>query len=574
MFHRSRTLINFRMRLAYAEALPQLVVLGILSGLATGGLIILFRLAIDLPLEALLPGADAENFEELDPLLRLVLPLAGALLILLFLWRRVPAERKVGVVHVLERLGYHQARLPFSNLVTQFVGGTLAIWSGQSVGREGPSIHLGAACSSLLGQWLKVPNNSLRILVGCGTAAAISAGFNTPLAGVVFAMEVVLIEYTIVGFTPVIVSAVTAALLIQLTYGAEPAFVIPALKVENLGEIVFVIAVGLVIGVMAAGFNALLARALQFSGSALYKRLLFAGAATGVVAFFVPEVMGIGYDTISDIMHGQLGIGLLIAVLLAKWLLTPVVIGLGIPGGLIAPALMIGAAAGAVLGLLAGAVDLMPVSDVGIYAMLGMGSMMGAVLNAPLAALVALLELTGNPNIIFPAMIAIVTSNLTVRYGFKLPSAFQVSLQAQGLDHRDEPLSQALSRSGVGSQMSRSFVVTGRSIERTTAQVLLAGQPDWLLVADGGAPLVVLLPGDLDSYLQHDATSEATVDLLEIPGLRHDIRRLVVSATLKEALDLMNRESVDALYVENYFDEIVGVITRSQIEDCYTQRRG
>jgi len=106
------------------------------------------------------------------------------------------------VVHVLERLARHQGHMPLRNAIIQFVTGVIALASGQSGGREGPAIHLGAAGSSLIGHYLKLPNNSIRVLVGCGAAAAISASFNTPIAGVIFSMEVIIMEYTIAGFIP------------------------------------------------------------------------------------------------------------------------------------------------------------------------------------------------------------------------------------------------------------------------------------------------------------------------------------------------------------------------------------
>jgi CIC family chloride channel protein len=111
---------------------------------------------------------------------------------------------QTGVVHVMERLAYHQGCLPLRNAIMQFLGAVLCLITGQSLGREGPAVHLGAASGSLMAQRLRLSNNSIRTLVACGTAAAIHASFNTPMAGVVFAMEVVMMEYTIAGFTPVI----------------------------------------------------------------------------------------------------------------------------------------------------------------------------------------------------------------------------------------------------------------------------------------------------------------------------------------------------------------------------------
>lgn len=577
MFKDSLSFEHFRNRLAHAEALPQLVLLGILSGLITGAVILAFRLMIDLPLEAWLPGGDQENFEQLPLIARIILPLVGVLALFLLLWKLTPKTRKVGVVHVLERLSYHQGRLPAANFFVQFFGAGIAILSGQSVGREGPAVHLGAACGSLMGQTFKLPNNTLRLLVGCGVAAAISASFNTPLAGVVFAMEVILMEYTVIGFTPVLVASVTAALLIKATYGDEPAFTIPALQIQSLTETPYIILLGLICAMMAAGFIHLMIQTQLKIKWPLAVRLLLAGSLTALVATVYPQVMGVGYDTVSAALEGNTELKVLLGLLLAKWLLTPVVLGLGIPGGLIGPSFYIGAVTGAVFALLLSLFTGLDHSGVGFYAMLGMGAMMGAVLNAPLAALIALLELTANPNIIFPGMLAIVVASTTVRYVFKQPSVFLTSLKAQGLDYRQEPLSQALETLRVSDVMSRGAIRCGFRVNIDSMLQMLAQQPKWIVLDNAaGQPCYVIFPADIDYFIQRlgqqgtiDPTAE--LDLRELPAIRKDIISLHADATLKQALDSMNNHRLDALCISTADHAIIGVITREQVENFYTQ---
>ncbi|MDH5738273.1 MAG: chloride channel protein, partial [Gammaproteobacteria bacterium] len=190
---------GFRQKLASIDAVPQFAFLGVVSGLITGLVILAFRTVIELPLDLILANG-FEDFESLSRENRFLLPVVGAILLAIVLSFVSSAHRGMGVTHVLARLARYQGHLPFYNLLTQFFGGALALISGQSLGREGPAIHLGAAGSSLFGQALKLPNNSIRVLVGCGAAAAISASFNTPIAGVIFSMEVIILEYTIAGF--------------------------------------------------------------------------------------------------------------------------------------------------------------------------------------------------------------------------------------------------------------------------------------------------------------------------------------------------------------------------------------
>lgn len=231
-----------------------LAMLGLISGVLVGVVIVLFRLLIEVTQSGFLPAGNPEDYESLSWQVRVLLSSAGGLVLGLLFYFASPTAPRVGVIHVLERLAYHEGHLPFKNMLLQFFGGAIAIISGHSVGREGPSVHLGAATASLLGQKLRMPNNSIRVLVACGAAAAIAASFNTPLAGVIFSMEVILMEYTITGFTPVILAAVSATAVNWSVFGKYPAFIVPALELNSYWELPLIVIMGIVIGAIAARF--------------------------------------------------------------------------------------------------------------------------------------------------------------------------------------------------------------------------------------------------------------------------------------------------------------------------------
>lgn len=230
----SKALENLRLRTSRPDALIQLAVLGTLAGLLTGLVIISFRLLIETAQRSFLPYGDPENYEGLTANYRILLPIAGAILIAAIFKLFAKKNLSVGVSHVMERLSYHQGYLTIRSLIMQYVGAAIAIISGQSLGREGPAIHLGAATSSIVGQKLGLPNNTIRTLVACGTAAAIGASFNTPLAGVIFALEVVMMEYTLASFLPVILSAVSATAITRAVFGHEVVFSVPNFQLTNL----------------------------------------------------------------------------------------------------------------------------------------------------------------------------------------------------------------------------------------------------------------------------------------------------------------------------------------------------
>jgi H+/Cl- antiporter ClcA len=568
-----RALDALRLRLSRAEALPQLAILGVICGLLTGIVIIAFRLLVEVSQSLFLPGADPENYEGLAMMWRFLLPLAGGLALGL-VFHFLPAEsRNVGVVHVMERLSYHQGRLPLRNAIIQFLGGALSIIAGHSVGREGPAIHLGAASGSVAGRYLGLPNNSLRVLAGCGVAAAIAAAFNTPLAGVVFAMEVVIMEYTVAGFAPVILAAVSATALSQIVYGSAPAFTVPNIALGSLLELPFILALGAAIGALAAAFIVITGLFAKTSKTVpVWARLTAAGALTGLLALLVPEIMSIGYDTVNAALLGQLALVTLGGIVLFKLLATAAGIGLGLPGGLIGPVLVLGATAGGILGIVGQALAPTEASTIGLYVLLGMGAMMAGALQAPLAALTAVLELTGNPNIIMPGMLAVIAATLTARVVFRQPSVFVVLLRSRGLDYRNDPVTQSLRRLGVGGRMDSHVTILPRTVDRDRAQAELALNPNWILVRED-VKFVALLPAvDLARTLKEQP--EATeFDLLAIPAERSQVAGVLLQATLQEALEKLIATGAEAVYVSDDApagaEHVYGVLTRERIERSY-----
>jgi H+/Cl- antiporter ClcA len=568
-----RMLEDQRLRVSRAEALPQLGVLGIACGLLAGLVMIAFRMAIELSQGAFLPPGGPENYEALPPGMRVLLPIAGALVVAAMFQPLPELVRNVGVVHVMERLAHNQGRLPLRNAVVQFVSAAVAIVAGLSVGREGPAIHLGAASASLAGQRLGLPNNGLRVLVGCGVAGAIAASFNTPLAGVAFAMEVVLMEYTVIGFAPVILAAVSATAVTHFVYGNAPAFAVPPLDLGSLWELPYVLAMGVIVGVLAAAFVALVdATARRTAGWPFWTRALLAGVLTGACALPAPQIMGIGYDTVGDILLGSVPAVALVAVVAFKLLATGTAIGMGVPGGLIGPVLVIGAAAGGALGILGQWVAPANVSSPGLYALIGLGAMMAGTLHAPLAALTAMLELTGNPHIIWPGMLAVIAAYGVSRVVFGQQPVFITLMRARGLDYRNDPIVQSLRRVGVGAALDLSVVGLPRSAARAAVDAALARNPGWILVLGPRGPEALLPAVDLARQTM-EAPAAGEFDLLEVPAQRLQVAPIPLEATLQEALDIMDATGAEALYVPrpsaSAADPAYGIITRADIDRHY-----
>ncbi len=560
------------------EGLPLLAVLGCLCGALAGGVIIAFRLFVDFSSTILLGQETTQGFESLSPKLRILLCVFGAMLVGIILHLLKPKSRIVGIVHVLERLDYHQGHMPIKNAVVQFLTASICLISGQSLGREGPSVHLGATSGSMLARLLRLPNNNTRVLVACGVAAAIAAAFNTPLAGVIFAMEVVLMEYTVIGFAPVILSAVIATTLTRLTFGGAALFHFPVAQLSSVSELPLVAVMGAAIGVLAALFirSTLLISTLSNQQS-IWARCTLAGLITGLLAYQFPQIMGIGYNTVDQLLLGQLSLGVIALVLLAKFLATTSSVGLGLPAGLIGPTLFLGATAGSIAGNLSGVV-IGDAANPEVYAMLGMAAMMAATLQAPLAALVYLLELSTDHAIVLPGMIAVISASMVSRIGFGKSSIYRHLMLGRGLDYRNTTLSIALRRIGVASVMDREIKQQTRFIDRDTAHQILKTEPRWLLLNDEERSKNYLLPAtDLARYLNElddsDGAGDEKIDLLAIPAKRIDTARTTMVATLQEAYERMQAEQCNALFICGAHGDtktrVYGVVTREHIERSY-----
>ncbi len=564
---------GFVHQLARADAQWQPALMGLVAGLLTGIVIVAFRAVVEWSQAGLLPGQDPEAFERLSLVWRFLLPVVSGLLIGMIFQILAPDDQVVGIVHVMERLAYHQGRLPLRKFLLQLMGAGLAIVGGHSIGREGPSVHLGAATGSLLGQHLGVPNNNIRILVASGTAAAIAASFNTPLAGVVFAMEVVMLEYTITSFIPVILAAVSATGISVAVYENSPVFVIPEFAFSSLRELPYVVLLGLLCGVLATLFIRLVARIASLTREWPFPvKTTMAGVAVGFIGIGFPQVLGIGYDTVSEALSGQLGVALLLGILLAKIIATGSAVALGVPGGVVGPTLFMGAMLGSSLGHVVTAAAPAFASEIGFYTLLGMTALMGAMFRAPLAALLAILELTYSPTVIFPGMLAIVVAELVRSELFHQTSFFRSLLQARGLDINMNPLTQALQRIGVASQMSTRFVVLPPNAVGDEVRGALEREPHWILLQSGDAPDTVLPAIDVVRYLEEFPDIDR-VDLANIPAKRDAVEGIHKRGSLLDAEKKMREAGVNMLYVYDMpapaMRRIRGVIDRGIIESSY-----
>ncbi|MEY8215584.1 MAG: chloride channel protein, partial [Colwellia sp.] len=394
-----------RKHLALPKTSWQICLLAILGGVAAALLVILFTLTIEQIQQLYLIQRD--NYNTLDGVSRFDLPIIGSLIILFFAWITGYKYLRTGIPFVLHRLKVAHGVIPLKNTLNQFFGSAVALASGFSVGREGPAVHLGAAASSYIGSLLKLPYNSIRILCACGIAAGIAATFNTPIAAVIFVMEVIMREYKIHIFIPVMLASLVGSLITRSVFDVSHNFeyfhkiaIIPQ-------HYISLIILAILLGTLAAAFNKTLVTVIKHSVKLhIVPRLMLAAIITGSLGYLIPGAMGVGSGAIDVSLAAHWQIEILLSLLLAKIIMTTFALGLGIPGGIVGPIIGIGAIAGAFGGALA--MQILPGEHLGSdFILLGMAGFMAATLNAPLAALLTVVELSGQLEIVLPAMIVI-----------------------------------------------------------------------------------------------------------------------------------------------------------------------
>jgi hypothetical protein len=343
-------------------------------------------------------------------------------------------------------------------------------------------------------------------------------------------------------------------------------------QLNSMWEIPYIILLGICCGVAVAVFIKLSRLSARLAHWPVLVRFALAGLLTGSLALYVPEILGVGYDTLRLTLLGQLAPVALITIALCKILATSFSCGVGMPIGLIGPNLLIGACIGGALGFLGHAIMPELASDPALYIVIGMAASMGAVLNAPLAAILAVVEMTQTISIAMPALLAIVAATLTNTGAFRQRSAHASVLQQLRRMVPGDPLNQLLHRTGVTSSLEVSVVKVPVNLDPARADLISRATPGWCLVERETDVLYLVKGRDLVTWLADKAIAEEGIDLTQA-----DIRRWTISekpipaqATLRQAMDTMRSETVEAVWVYSRGtggeQVLQGIVTREAVE--------
>jgi CIC family chloride channel protein len=379
---------------------PLLWAAALLAGFCAAAASVVFRLAINaaqLPWLGTMSERVASAARAAPWPAVLLAPVAGGLIVGLLL-TFVSSRRAGGPADVIEVRALGAGRLGLRDGLLGALAAALSLGSGASAGREGPVVHLGAVLAAALARYLRFDDAQARILLAAGVAAAISASFNAPIAGVLFAHEVILGRLSAQALAPTAIASAVGAVVGRLVFGEFPAFAIPAHQIRSYWELPAFAILGLVSAGVAAFFQISVAGAARVFGILpvpLWSRPALGGALVGTLGVVFPEVLGVGYDTTHAALNQSMPLALLVGLVLLKTAATAVTLGSGFGGGVFSPALYLGAMIGGAYGIIA--TSLVPElgSSGTVYVILGMGAVAAAVLGAPVSTTVMVFELTG-----------------------------------------------------------------------------------------------------------------------------------------------------------------------------------
>ncbi len=477
-----------------------------------------------------------------------------------------------GVPEVMEAVALRGGVIRKRVAVVKILASALSIGSGASVGREGPIVQIGASVGSTVGQLIRVGHVHQKTLVGCGAAAGIAATFNAPIAGVLFAMEVLLGNFGLASFSPIVLASVTATVISRYYFGDFPAFIVPSYEVITSWEYLLYPVLGVVCGLVAILFVIVLYK-LEDGFDAIkipyYIKAAIGGLILGVIMLKFPHVFGVGYGTIDMALLNTMPAMLMLALIGLKILATSITIGSGGSGGVFAPSLFIGAMIGGFFGWCAGQFFPGMVASPGAYALVAMGAVVAGTTHAPLTAILILFELTGDYAIILPVMTACIISTLTAST-LKKGNIYTLKLLRRGVDISG----------GLEQNILKTIKV--KDLMRPEMDTIAEGAPlsaiieafkfrdaSYLHVVDGEKRLCGIISfRDIRSLLDEEHLNQLVIarDVATT-----DVITVTTSESIQKALQLMSAKDISQLPVVSEEDgkQLVGALLQKDVLTAY-----
>jgi CIC family chloride channel protein len=502
---------------------------------------------------------------------KLLVPVAGSLVMGYLLYRFFPDARGSGVPQTKAALWARGGRISAGTVFGKFFCTSATLACGIPLGREGPAVQVGAGLASMLGRYLGLRPEKIKALIPVGAAAAIAAAFNTPLAAVVFALEEVVGDLHAPVLGSVVLASATSWGMLRLLLGNDPLFQVPQYQLVHPAELAIYGLLGVLGGFVSAAFSALLLRMRAWFLTRPRKTAWFqpvaGGLTVGVMACFVPQILGVGYKHVGDVLNGGMALKLMILLLVLKLFSVTISYASGNAGGIFGPSLFLGAMLGGIVGTVAHQFAPGYVATPGAYALVGMGTAFAGIVRAPMTSVLMIFEITRDYAVIVPLMI----SNLV---SFFIASRFQREPIYEVLAHQDGiHLPTAGSRIQEGQRQvyqamhAATEVLDARAtIQGALDKISSSQQHAWPACDDRGVIAMVSL-GHLQKALTEGATDQSLGEILKAGEFPH----VHTDHSLSMALDRMGASQLDVLPVVNRANvhKLEGIVTLQDVLRLY-----
>jgi CIC family chloride channel protein len=504
----------------------------------------------------------------------ILIPAAGGLLVGPLVYYFAREAKGHGVPEVMEAVALRGGRIRPRVALVKVLASSICIGSGGSVGREGPIVQIGSTVGSAVGQWLKLPEETVRVLVACGAAGGIAATFNAPIAGVLFALEVILGRVVTRRFGYVVISAVVADFLAQAFLGDTRAFILPHFGIVSGWEFGFYTVLGILAGIVAQGFTRTLYWCEdRFDSIKIPEPIkpVLGGFVVGAIGLYSLELLGVGYEGITRALSGELALGVLVAYLILKIAATSFTLGSGGSGGIFAPSLFIGAMLGTAVGSIFGIFSPSFTAPAGAYGIVGMAAVFAGAARAPFSAILIIFELTGDYAIILPLMTAVVISVLVSRT-LGRESIYTLKLLRRGVDLEQEELGDVLRTTLVREAMTRDYptLMASMTIPKILKQFQETGHRGFPVLDEDGNFIGVLTETNIARNLEASAADKKLTagDIVEKnPVVAYPdqmLDRLLESIEESEArIPVVSRENPQ---------QLLGVVGRHELISAYRKK--
>lgn len=425
--------------------------IGLLVGIAGGYAGVAFHYAIAGLTQLSFGAPEAElatAAAQLDRVRLLIIPLLGGILVGLLIWfgrtyAGLSEARLFGVADIIEARALRGGKVSAKATILSSLGSVLALGMGSATGREGPAAFLGAGVGSWLAERFRVSERDRRTLLACGVAAAVAASFNAPIAGALFALEVVLGHYALRAIAPISIAAVAGTLISRLHDASVNVFAMPFHAPRGVLDFALAACFGVIAALIAIAFmRALLSSQKGFntlrerSGLPVYTLPAIAGAGVGLIALIRPEVLGVGYEATAHALRGDYSFGVLIAIAVAKFAAAVLCFGARFGVGVFSPSVMLGAVSGAAFGALVSGFG--NASGESLFALIGMGAVAGAVLGAPLSTPLIVFEMTGSYETAVALLVSVSLATV-ITQSVMGGNIFQLQIESRGYQLADGP---------------------------------------------------------------------------------------------------------------------------------------